>query len=97
MTTDLDITDNLAENRYEVRVGDELLGLAEYELEENRIIVVHSEVKPAAQGKGVGGRLARHILDDVRTRNLSVLPECPFIAHYIDTHPEYADLVDASF
>jgi predicted GNAT family acetyltransferase len=32
-------------------------------------------------------------LDDAREQGLSVVPLCPFIAGYIDRHPEYCDLV----
>jgi predicted GNAT family acetyltransferase len=34
------------------------------------------------------------VLDDARARDLRVRPDCPFLAQYIDEHPEYADLVD---
>jgi hypothetical protein len=33
------------------------------------------------------------VVDGVRARNLHVVPQCPFIAGYIDRHPDYRDLV----
>lgn len=42
----------------------------------------------------LGGRLIRDALDDVRGRELAVVPVCPFVADYIRRHPEdYLDLV----
>jgi predicted GNAT family acetyltransferase len=35
-------------------------------------------------------------LDDVRARGLTLTNFCDFVAHYIDAHPEYADLLDAA-
>ena len=80
-------------SRYEARVGDELLGFAEYRLGPQVITFLHSEVLPEAEGRGVGSGLARAALDDARRRGLRVRPLCPFIGAYIRRHAEYADLV----
>jgi predicted GNAT family acetyltransferase len=38
----------------------------------------------------------RGLLDIARVQRLKVLPKCPFVAGYIDKHPEYADLRHSS-
>jgi predicted GNAT family acetyltransferase len=43
-------------------------------------------------GRGIGSRLVRGVLDIARAEGLKVRPLCPFVAAYIDKHPEYADL-----
>ena len=53
---------------------------------------MHTEVDPAAEGHGVGSRLAAGALDDIRSRGLSILVVCPFVREYVRRHPEYADL-----
>ena len=58
-----------------------------------RITFVHTEVDDAYAGQGLGGKLARAALDDVRARGLAVRPDCPFIKGWIAKHPDYADLV----
>ena len=45
------------------------------------------------EGQGAGSQLAREALDDVRRRGLGVVALCPFIAGWIERHPDYADLV----
>jgi uncharacterized protein len=89
----IDITDNAAEHRYEARIDGELAGHADYRDAPGRRIFVHTEVDDAYEGHGVGGALASWALDDVRRAGLTVVPRCPFIAAYIERHPEYADLV----
>jgi hypothetical protein len=89
-TTVVDVPD---QHRYEIRSGDQRLGLATYELRDGAVVFLHTETEPAVQGQGVGGRLAQGALDDVRRRGLSAVPRCSFIAGWIDDHPEYADLV----
>jgi uncharacterized protein len=87
------VADNPSAFRYEIRVGDQLAGFADYYTEPDRLIVTHTEIDPTFKGRGLGNRLAAGTLDDLRRRHLVVTPQCPFIAKYIDEHPDYADLV----
>lgn len=93
VTTPVVATDVPDASRYEARMGDEVLGVAEYRLTRDVITFLHTEVLPAAEGRGVGSLLARTALDDARARGLRVRPLCPFISAYIRRHPEYQDLV----
>ncbi|WNV74679.1 GNAT family N-acetyltransferase [Geodermatophilus sp. DSM 44513] len=83
------------QSRYEVSDGDRVLGLAAYRRQGDRVVFTHTEVDPAAGGRGVGSSLVRGALDDVRTRGLRAVPLCPFVRAWLDRHPDYADLVDA--
>ena len=56
------------------------------------ITFVHTEVPPELGGKGIGSKLVRGALDQVRARKLRVVAQCPFVKAYIEKHPEYADL-----
>jgi predicted GNAT family acetyltransferase len=90
----VEVKDNRDEARYEVFADGHLAGFTQYRLEGGRITFVHTEIDPEYEGSGLGSRLARAALDDARTRNLSVVPRCPFIAGYIRRHAEeYLDLV----
>jgi glutathione S-transferase len=46
-----------------------------------------------ALGRGFGSRLAATALEDARRQGLDVAPLCPFIARYIERHPEYSEPV----
>jgi uncharacterized protein len=83
-------------DRYEIREGDRVLGLAAYERQGDQVVFTHTEVDPDQEGDGVGSTLARGALDDVRSRGLRVVPRCSFIRGWIERHPDYADLVDAT-
>ena len=82
-------------SQYELRLGDRRIGVAAYHrrLNSNRIAFVHTEVDPACEGRGFGGKLVAAALEDVRRKGLEVVPLCPFIAHYMATHPEVHDLL----
>jgi len=81
------------QHRYELLLDGRRIGLLAYRRRQNRIALTHTEVSPACQGRGFGGRLAAGALDDARRRGLAVVPLCPFIGAYIKAHPEYGDLV----
>lgn len=92
------VVDNPEQSRYEIFAGEDgtqLAGFAEYFLSasEGEIAFIHTEIDPAFSGQGLGGKLARAVLDAVRERKLAVLPYCPFIRGWMRKHPEYADLV----
>ena len=82
-----------AESRYELRLHERLIGLAAYRRRNARIAITHTEVDPSCEGRGFGSRLAAAALDDAAGEGLEVAPLCPFIAYYIQKHPEYERLV----
>jgi predicted GNAT family acetyltransferase len=89
---ELRIGDVPAAQRYEARLGDVVVGFSEYRRVGNRVIFLHTEIDPAFEGRGFGGRLAAGALDDVRVRALTFTAKCPFISAYLKRHPEYEDL-----
>ena len=90
----VEVVDVPAARRYEARAGDRVVGYTEYRrVEGDRVILFHTEVDPAFEGKGFGGRLAAGVLDDIRARGLRLTVKCPFIAAYLKRHPEYRDLL----
>jgi predicted GNAT family acetyltransferase len=92
----IQVVDNPGLSRYEARIGERVLGFVDYDLDPTggRIVLVHTEVLPDAEGMGVGSRLARGALESVRSRGLKLVVECEFIGAYLKRHPrEYEDLL----
>ena len=93
MSEQVTTRDNADAGRFEILVGDEVAGFADYTVADGVATMPHTVVEKAFDGQGLGGKLARFALDSVRERGLRVRPLCPFIKGYIDKHEEYADLV----
>lgn len=90
------VTDHEAEQRYELRIDDEIAAVVEYTLRPGVIALNHTETRPDFEGQGAAGRLVREVLADVRRRGLAVLPYCPYVNEFIRRHPDgYLDLVPA--
>ena len=83
-------------NRYEIRDGDRVLGLAAYDVRGETTVFTHTEVDPDAGEDGLGSTLVRAALDDVRSKGGSIVPQCPFVRGWIERHQDYADLVASS-
>ena len=58
-------------------------------------VFTHTEIQPEFEGKGLGSVLARAALDGARDTGLTVVPECLFIRGYIESHPEYTELLES--
>lgn len=81
-------------NRFELLVDGQQAGIADYVLRDDAIVFVHTEIDPSHRGEGLGEDLARGALNLVRAESeLRVEPRWPFIAKWIDEHPEYQDLL----
>jgi uncharacterized protein len=90
---DLRVVDNPEASRYELRQGATLAGVIEYRPEPGAVVLLHTEVDPAFEGQGLGGRLVAGALGDLRARGRKLVPQCPFVRSYLRRHPGDADLV----
>ena len=53
----------------------------------------HTVVPEEARGAGVGEALVRAALDHARASDRQVIPSCPFVAAWLDKHPDDQSLV----
>jgi predicted GNAT family acetyltransferase len=79
--------------RYEAYLDGKRVGELAYVRRENVVVALHTEVADAAAGQGVGGALARRLVDDAHAADRLIDPRCPFVAGWLKRHPEHADLV----
>lgn len=89
-----EVRDNRDRARFEIREGGELAGFLQYNMRGGRLILVHTEIDDAHEGRGLASILVRSALDDIRSRGLRIVPVCPYVERFIHKHPEYDDLVD---
>jgi predicted GNAT family acetyltransferase len=85
------IVHNTAARRFETRV-DGWLCRAEYQVHDNVVHLVHTEVAHAVEGRGIAAALVRTALAWADEQKMTVVPRCSFVRLYMDRHPEYAHL-----
>ncbi|MFZ0707900.1 MAG: GNAT family N-acetyltransferase [Candidatus Korobacteraceae bacterium] len=79
-------------HRFALHLG-EATAMLTYKEEGDTIYLVHTEVPAEMEGKGIGGQLAKAALNYARENGLKVVARCPFVASYLQRHPEYNDLL----
>ena len=89
-----EIANNEAEHRFESHAQGNIAFLS-YLRFPDRFVIVHTEVPPALEGKGIAGKLVATALDFARAAHLRVIPLCPYAVGFIRKHPEYHDLLSA--
>ncbi|MGI4865106.1 MAG: GNAT family N-acetyltransferase [Janthinobacterium lividum] len=88
----LELVDNAYDQQFEV-VVDGLTAFVEYELRQHLLTLVHTEVPAALEGQGLGSALVEKVLHHASERHLTIIPQCPFVASYLQQHPDWYRLV----
>lgn len=60
---------------------------------ETMIIIDHTEVDSELRGQGVGEELVAYMVDFARSKNLKVMPLCPFTRSVFEKKPEIRDVL----
>ena len=87
------LIDNVALHQYEFRIGDLIPRIEYIKTKNGEIYLTPTEVPSALEGKGVGSSLVRLALEDIERQQLRLVPLCPFVAGYVQKHPEWKRLV----
>jgi predicted GNAT family acetyltransferase len=91
---DVVVTHNEQARRFEATV-DGLHSLLTYRRFPDRIVLQHTEVPAALEGKGLAAKLTSTALDFARANHLRVVPLCPYVSSFLRRHREYQDLISA--
>ncbi|MEZ5180116.1 MAG: GNAT family N-acetyltransferase [Acidimicrobiales bacterium] len=86
--------DDHGDGRYALVVDGKPAGELDFRSQGGRRVFTHTGVREEFEGNGLAGKLARRALDDARSEGLEVVPLCPFVASYLERHPDDQDLVD---
>ncbi|WP_420470821.1 GNAT family N-acetyltransferase [Brevundimonas sp. FT23042] len=93
---DPEIHDNADGKRYELPVEGEI-AVVTYNLSPPNLMITETLVPEHLEGRGIASRLAKHVIEDARTRGLLILPVCPFFSAYFQKHPEHSDVVHPTY
>jgi uncharacterized protein len=83
---------NPAASRFEA-VVDGLLCEASYRLDGQVMVMHHTGVPRALEGRGIAAQLVVAALAHARAQGWQVRPTCSYVAVYMKRHPETQDLL----
>jgi predicted GNAT family acetyltransferase len=90
----ISVRDDPDASAFVVEVDGARAGKAVYHVRGGRHLFVHTEVSDEFSGMGLGTRLVRETLEEMRARGELIVPICPFFVSYLARHPEFEDVVD---
>jgi predicted GNAT family acetyltransferase len=85
--TDFEVTNDEAAGRFQAVVDGYTAELT-YRVTGDRMVITHTGVPPAIEGRGIGSALVRAAVEDATARDLTIVPLCPFVGAWLDRHPE---------
>ena len=88
----MNLSRNSAQSQFEA-VKDGQTAVAQYRLNGAQMTITHIIVPPPIEGQGVGSALCQFAIQSARDENLTIVPQCPFMASYFRRHPENNDVL----
>lgn len=89
-----EVTENTARHRFEIPIAQDAIAAAYYRQEDNRVVLIHTEVPSEYWSEGWASRVAGGALDIIRATGRRAVLKCPFMTAYYVRHPEYSDIID---
>jgi predicted GNAT family acetyltransferase len=83
---------NLLGHRFETEV-DGHMSVADYALEDGRIIFTHTFVPPELRGRGIAEKLVRAALAFAEAEGRRVVAQCSYVEVFLRRHPEFQKLL----
>jgi len=89
MTDSSGVVDVTGEGRFELRADGHTAELV-YRVDGTYLVLVHTRVPGALEGRGVGGQLGQAAVDRAARDGLTIVPLCPFARGWLQRHPDEA-------
>jgi predicted GNAT family acetyltransferase len=77
-----DVIDNEAEHRFQVTM-DGYTGELTYELQGDRLTLIHTGVPEELEGHGLAGQLVQAAVDRAKRDELTIIPICPYARRWL--------------
>ena len=84
----VEVKHNAAARRFEA-VVDKLLARCDYRMHGNTMMLVHTEVPPQLEGRGLASKLVGAAFEHA----MDVLPVCSYVSAWTRRHPEVEPLL----
>jgi len=81
-----------AAHRFTTSVDGHEAGL-DYQLQDGRMVITHTDVPRPIEGRGVASQLTRAAFEHAREQGWNVRPACTYAAAWAERHPEVNQLL----
>jgi predicted GNAT family acetyltransferase len=71
---------------------DDVSAQIEYEINQDILTILSTEVSDSLQGQGIGQKLVAYAVEYARKNHLKIIPVCPYAKKQFEKHSEYNDV-----
>ena len=89
----LELVKNEKESQFEM-VVDGHTAIIVYKEYPGKMALIHTEVPPVLEGKGVATAIIEKALNYIEHTKLKLIPICPVVVAYVKRHAEWKRIVD---
>lgn len=86
------VVENAAVGRFELAFPGGV-AFASFRRDGDTLIITHTEVPAAHEGRGIGSQLVRGLFENARDSGRRIVPACSFVAAWARRHPEFAEVL----
>ena len=86
---------NQEESRFELQADGNLAKIDFKKGSKGQYYMIHTEVPPALENKGIGHKLVRESLEWIEKNGLKIVPLCPFVRSFLRENLEdYKEIIE---
>ncbi len=86
------LVNNTAAGRFEMEV-EGATAFIKYKNMRDAVALLHTEVPPALEGRGVAAALVEKTFIYLEERNQKIVPLCPYVAAFLKRYPEWKRII----
>lgn len=75
--------------------GERRVGVAEFDVQDGRWVITHTEVDPAHGGQGIARRLVEVLIEAARHDRAKIVPVCSYAEKMMRGKEAYADVLES--
>ncbi len=93
---ELPLIDNKERHFFEMHVEGHV-AFIHYKKTPAHVILIHTEVPEALEGRGIAGALVEKTLLYLEEQGLKIVPSCQYVQAFLKRHPEWNRMVDKEY
>lgn len=82
------------DNKSVAFIGDNEIGVCEFNVLNGKWIIVHTEVNSNYRGSGIAKKLLDRVVAEARNRNIKIVPKCEYAIKVMVGKNEYSDVIE---
>ena len=75
--------------------GERRVGVAEFDAQDGRWVITHTEVDPAYGGQGIARKLIEALIEAARHDGAKIVPVCSYAEKMMHGQEAYADVLES--